>query len=80
VPSCSSTPSACSFRAPAALIAEAQASGDIVASDPDRVAMAVLATLQGRAVLITTGMSGDRPVGPLVSGTIATLVDGLRPR
>jgi hypothetical protein len=42
--------------------------------------MAVLATLQGPAVLITTGMSGDRPVGPLVSGTIATLVDGLRPR
>jgi AcrR family transcriptional regulator len=68
------------FRAPAALIAEAQARGDIVASDPDRVAMAVLATLQGLAVLITTGMSGDRPVGPLVSGTIATLVDGLRPR
>src|SRR4051794_19779255 len=32
------------FRAPIALIAEAQASGDIVASDPDRVAMAVLAT------------------------------------
>ena len=31
-------------------------------------------------VLITTGMSGDRPVGPLVSGTIETLVDGLRPR
>ena len=44
------------YRAPIALIAEAQASGDIVASDP------------------------DRPVGPLVSGTIATLVDGLRPR
>ena len=68
------------YRAPIALIAEAQASGDIVASDPDRVAMAVLATLQGPAVLITTGMSGDRPVGPLVSGTIETLVDGLRPR
>jgi hypothetical protein len=62
------------------LIAEAQASGDIVDSDPDRVAMAVLATLQGLAVLITTGMSGGRPVGPLASGTIETLVDGLRPR
>ena len=68
------------FRAPTTLIAEAQASGEVVASDPDRVAMAVLATLQGLAVLITTGMSGDRPVGPLVSGTIETLVHGLRPR
>jgi hypothetical protein len=36
--------------------------------------------LRGPAVLITTGMSGDRPVGALVSGTIETLVDGLRPR
>lgn len=68
------------FRAPVALIERAQAEGDIVAGGPDRVAMAVLATLQGLAVLVTSGMSGDRPVGPLVAGTIETLVEGLRPR
>ena len=68
------------FRAPSALIAEARERGDIVASDPDRVAMAVFATLQGLVVLVTTGMSGERPVDLLVSGTVETLVDGLRPR
>lgn len=67
------------FRAPVALIERARAEGDI-AGDADRVAMAVLATLQGLAVLVTSGMSGDRPVGPLVAGTIETLVEGLRPR
>lgn len=67
------------FRAPVALIERARAEGDI-AGDADRVAMAVLATLQGLAVLVASGMSGDRPVGPLVAGTIETLVEGLRPR
>jgi hypothetical protein len=42
--------------------------------------MAIFATLQGLAALITSGMSGDRPVGALITGTIRTLVDGLRPR
>jgi hypothetical protein len=42
--------------------------------------MAIFATLQGLAALITSGMSGDRPVDALVSATIETLVDGLRPR
>jgi hypothetical protein len=46
----------------------------------DRVAMAIFATLQGLAALVTSGMSGDRPVSVLVADTIQTLVDGLRPR
>jgi hypothetical protein len=32
------------------------------------------------AVLVTTGMSGERPLDTLVSDTIEVLVDGLRPR
>jgi AcrR family transcriptional regulator len=67
------------FAAPVALIAAARQRGDIVADDPDRVAIAVLATLRGLAVLVASGMSGDRPVDALVAGTIETLVHGLRP-
>jgi sulfur transfer protein SufE len=67
------------FAPPIALIAEARARGDIV-DDPDRVDMAVLATLQGLAALVTTGISGARRTEALVSNTIQTLVDGLAPR
>jgi hypothetical protein len=68
------------FAAPIALIADARQRGDIVDSEPDSVAMAVLATLQGLAVLVTSGMSGDRRVDTLVSDTITTLVHGLQSR
>jgi AcrR family transcriptional regulator len=68
------------FAAPIKLISDAQSRGDIVDDDPDRVAMAVLAVLQGLAVLVISGMSGNRPIDPLISGTIETLVLGLRPR
>jgi AcrR family transcriptional regulator len=67
------------FAAPIALIADACRRGEIV-NDPDRVNMAVLAMLQGLAVLVTTGMSRERPLDSLVSASIETLVDGLRPR
>jgi AcrR family transcriptional regulator len=65
------------FAAPSALIADALASGDITSDDPDRVAMAVLATLQGLAAVITSGMIGDRPVNTVIIGTIDTLIHGL---
>jgi AcrR family transcriptional regulator len=68
------------FAAPIALIARAWAAREIVADDPDRVAMAVLAVLQGLVALVTTGLIGDRPVDDVVAGTIGTLVHGLRPR
>jgi hypothetical protein len=41
--------------------------------------MAVLAMLQGLAVLVTTGISGERSLDTLVSESIEVLVDGLRP-
>ena len=67
------------FAAPIALIADAQANGDIVADDPDRVAIAVLATLQGLAWLANSSVIGDRPIDTVVAETIETLTNGLRP-
>lgn len=68
------------FAAPSALIAAAVDSGEIDSGDPDRIAMAVLATLQGLAAIIASDMIGDRPADQVISGTIATLIHGLRPR
>ncbi|MGW4484941.1 TetR/AcrR family transcriptional regulator [Amycolatopsis sp. NPDC004368] len=66
------------FASASAMIARAQASGEAVAGE--RVEFAIFATLQGLASLVTSGMSGARPVAQLVEETIAVLVDGLRPR
>lgn len=68
------------FAAPLALIVDAYAAGDITGSELDEVAMAVLATLQGLACIITSGMTGDRPIDKVITGTIRTLVLGLRAR
>jgi AcrR family transcriptional regulator len=68
------------FAAPLALIADARRTGDIAGGDPDRVALAVLAMLQGLAVLATTGMSGERSLDTLISDSVEVLVNGLRPR
>ncbi len=66
------------FAAPSSLIADALADGEIVSDDPDRVAMAVLATLQGLAAIITSGMIGGRSADSVITGTIETLICGLR--
>jgi AcrR family transcriptional regulator len=68
------------FAAPSALIAAAIASGEISSDDPDRIAMAVLATLQGLAAIIASDMTGGRPADRVIAGTIETLIHGLRPR
>ena len=67
------------FATPIALIADAQSNGDIAADDPDRVAMAVLATLQGLAWLANSSVIGDRPIDTVVAQTIETLTNGLQP-
>jgi AcrR family transcriptional regulator len=67
------------FAAPIALIANAQANGDIIADDPDRVAIAVLATLQGLAWLANSSIIGDRPIDTVVAETIEMLTHGLKP-
>ncbi|WP_326948979.1 TetR/AcrR family transcriptional regulator [Amycolatopsis sp. NBC_01307] len=68
------------FAAPVALIDGARDRGEIVGDDPDRVAMAVLATLQGLASIITGGMIADRSPDAVVTGTVHSLVRGLSPR
>jgi AcrR family transcriptional regulator len=67
------------FAAPITLIADAQANGEIVGDDPDRVAMAVLATLQGLAWLANSNVISDRPIDTVVAQTIETLINGLKP-
>jgi hypothetical protein len=42
--------------------------------------MALLAVTQGLATVILGRMAGDRPPDQLITGTIRTLLDGLRPR
>lgn len=70
------------FATPIALIVDAQRDGEIdgemVADDPDRVSMAVLATLQGLAWLANSSVIGDRPIDTVVAETIETLTNGLR--
>jgi AcrR family transcriptional regulator len=68
------------FAAPLALIDGARERGEIVGDDPDRVAMAVLATLQGLASIITGGMIAGRSPEAVVAGTVRSLVRGLLPR
>jgi AcrR family transcriptional regulator len=68
------------FALPITLIANAQTNGEIIAGDPDRVATAVLAALQGLAWIATSGTIGDRSVDEVVAGTIETLIYGLKPR
>lgn len=67
------------FAAPIALIADAQSDGEITADDPDRVAMAVLATVQGLAWLANSSVIGNRPIDTVVAETIEILTNGLRP-
>jgi Tetracyclin repressor-like, C-terminal domain len=67
------------FAAVIALIADAHSDGEIAAEDPDRIAMAVLATLQGLAWLANSSVIGDRPIDIVVAETIETLTNGLRP-
>jgi AcrR family transcriptional regulator len=66
------------FAAPSALIAAAIDRGEIDSDDPDRIAMAVLATLQGLAAIIASDMIGDRHASQVISGTVQTLIHGLR--
>lgn len=62
------------------MIDNARERGDIVQEDPDRIAMAVLAAVHGLAAMASGRLIGGRSIDDVVTGTIATLVHGLRPR
>jgi AcrR family transcriptional regulator len=68
------------FAAPLALFAQGQASGEIVAGDPERVGTVALATLQGLASLANNGMLGEEDLDEVVDEAVDRLVLGLRPR
>jgi AcrR family transcriptional regulator len=68
------------FAAPLALYAAGQASGEIVAGDPERVGIVALATLQGLASLANNNMLGDAELDDVVDEAVERLVLGLRPR
>jgi AcrR family transcriptional regulator len=68
------------FAPSVAVIAEAQASGELRAGDPGRVAIVAFATLQGLAAMANGGMIEAAPVGDVVTDAIDQLLNGLRPR
>jgi AcrR family transcriptional regulator len=67
------------FRAAIALLDDAHREGTVV-GDPDRVAMAILAVIQGLATMVAGGSIGDRPADTVVTGTVDVLLHGLLPR
>jgi AcrR family transcriptional regulator len=62
------------------LFVAGQASGDVVAGDPERVGIVALATLHGIASLANNGILGDADLDEVVDEAVERLVDGLRPR
>jgi AcrR family transcriptional regulator len=68
------------FAIPLALIAEAQATGEVVPGDPLEVAIAAFAAIHGLAALANAGMLDPAALDDLVGASVARLVAGLRPR
>ena len=69
------------FEAPLALFAEAQAAGEVVPGDTERIAIVAWATLQGLASMVNSGMlDGGAALDDVVADAVHQLVLGLRPR
>jgi AcrR family transcriptional regulator len=68
------------FEAPLALITDAQASGEVVPGDPERVATVVWATVQGLATMANSGMLHEASLDEVVADAVDRLMLGLRPR
>ncbi|MGY1606287.1 MULTISPECIES: TetR/AcrR family transcriptional regulator [unclassified Geodermatophilus] len=65
---------------PDALIADAQARGEVCAGDPGALATALWAALHGVAALSVSGVLRGADVDALLVQTVDALLDGLRPR
>jgi AcrR family transcriptional regulator len=67
------------FEAPLTLIADAQAQGDAVPGDPERVGMVAFAAAHGIAALANNQMLPD-DLDAVVAAAVERLILGLRPR
>jgi AcrR family transcriptional regulator len=68
------------FEAPLALISEGQAAGEVVAGEPERVAIVAWAALQGIAAMANSQMLDHVALDDVVAVAVERLVLGLRPR
>jgi AcrR family transcriptional regulator len=68
------------LSAPHAVVADAQARGEVRAGDPEVLAPALWAALHGVAALSVSGALPGADVDALLVQTADTLLDGLRPR
>ena len=62
------------------VIADAQAAGELVPGDRERVAIPIFAALQGLTAMVNGGMLDASQLDDAVTVAIAQLLDGLRPR
>lgn len=68
------------FEAPLALIAEAQAAGEIIEGDPEFLASVAFSSIHGLASLAGSGMIDQNLAVAVIPLTVQQLGDGLRPR
>jgi AcrR family transcriptional regulator len=62
------------------VIADAQAAGELVPGDRERVAIPIFAALQGLTAMVNGGMLDPTQLDDAVTVAIGQLLDGLRPR
>jgi AcrR family transcriptional regulator len=68
------------FARPLTLVAEAQAAGEVVSGDPERVATVLFAALQGLVSMANSGLLEDSSIDDVVAETFEGLMVGLSPR
>ncbi|MEU2258026.1 TetR/AcrR family transcriptional regulator [Nocardia xishanensis] len=68
------------FAAPVALIADAQARGEVIAGEPRRIALSAVAILQGLATFVGSGVIAAEAADELLDEMTGHMLDGLRPR
>jgi AcrR family transcriptional regulator len=68
------------FAPALAVVAEGQATGEVVPGDPERVAMVAFATMHGLISMANSGMYDAAAVDDLLADVVERLVLGLRPR
>jgi AcrR family transcriptional regulator len=68
------------FSRPLALVSEAQAAGEVVSGDPERVATVLFAALQGLVSMAHSGLLEDAALDEVVADAVDGLMAGLSPR